>query len=81
MGWSSLSKSIGNIVHIIRHIDQHKHLILTEVASLPLSTYSLGEVLSCLAAAFYISVGLLSRHMGRGRILYLSSNTVSLVGP
>jgi hypothetical protein len=29
----------------------------------------------------YISVGLLSRNMGRGRTLYLSNNTLSLVGP
>jgi hypothetical protein len=29
----------------------------------------------------YISVGLLSGNMGRGRTLYLSSNTLNLVGP
>ena len=40
MGWSSLPKCIGNIVDIICHVGHQKHLILTKVASLPLSTHN-----------------------------------------
>jgi hypothetical protein len=60
MGWSSLPKCIGNIVYSIIQVDQHKQLILIEVASLPLATTNnCGEELCGLAIAAYIRVGLL----------------------